>query len=65
MIIKPPCFKAPISLTAFDFVLIIETGKTVVADRLWGHLQIDATSIFLLTLAQMTASGLAVFHLFK
>jgi phosphorylase kinase alpha/beta subunit len=35
-------------------------GATVVADDGWGHLQIDATSIFLLMLAQMTASGLAI-----
>ena len=27
-------------------------------DDEWGHLQIDAISLFLLTLAQMTASGL-------
>ncbi|KAJ3186848.1 hypothetical protein HK101_009545 [Irineochytrium annulatum] len=33
------------------------TGDTVVGDREWGHLQIDATSLFLLQLAQMTASG--------
>lgn len=36
------------------------TGATVVADNAWGHLQIDATSIFLLMLAQMTASGLSI-----
>lgn len=35
-----------------------ETGLEVVADDAWGHLQIDATSLFLLMLAQMTASGL-------
>lgn len=35
-------------------------GETVVADDGWGHLQIDATAIFLLMLAQMTASGLAI-----
>ncbi|KAI9091438.1 glycosyl hydrolases family 15-domain-containing protein [Phlyctochytrium arcticum] len=35
-----------------------QTGGTVVGDHEWGHLQIDATSIFLLALAQMTASGL-------
>ncbi|MDB5999229.1 MAG: glycosyl hydrolase family 15, partial [Rhizobacter sp.] len=35
-----------------------QTGDPVVADDGWGHLQIDATSIFLLMLAQMTASGL-------
>jgi phosphorylase kinase alpha/beta subunit len=36
------------------------TGATVVGDDEWGHLQIDATSVFLLMLAQMTASGLQV-----
>ncbi len=35
-------------------------GATVVADDGWGHLQIDATAIFLLMLAQMTASGLSI-----
>lgn len=38
------------------------TGKTVVGDYEWGHLQIDATSLFLLALAQMTASGNAHKH---
>ncbi|PSB19891.1 glycosyl hydrolase family 15 [Phormidesmis priestleyi ULC007] len=37
-----------------------DTGSTVVGDDEWGHLQLDATSIFLLMLAQMTASGLAI-----
>lgn len=36
------------------------TGDTVVPDDGWGHLQIDATSIFLVMLAQMTLSGLAI-----
>ncbi|XP_067853013.1 phosphorylase b kinase regulatory subunit alpha, skeletal muscle isoform isoform X2 [Heptranchias perlo] len=36
------------------------TCATVVEDDQWGHLQIDATSIFLLCLAQMTASGLHI-----
>ncbi len=36
------------------------TGKPVVGDAHWGHLQIDATSLFLLFLAQMTAGGLKV-----
>ncbi|MEM1425077.1 MAG: glycoside hydrolase family 15 protein, partial [Cyanobacteria bacterium P01_H01_bin.130] len=36
------------------------TGEPVVGDDEWGHLQIDATSIFLLMLAQMTASGLQI-----
>lgn len=34
-----------------------QTCKTVVGDHHWGHLQIDAVSLYLLTLAQMTASG--------
>jgi len=36
------------------------TGEVVVGDREWGHLQLDATSLFLLMLAQMTASGLRI-----
>ncbi|CAK9801003.1 Probable phosphorylase b kinase regulatory subunit alpha [Anthophora plagiata] len=36
------------------------TGQTVVGDTEWGHLQIDAISLYLLTLAQMTASGLQI-----
>ncbi|KAJ3219851.1 hypothetical protein HDU67_009039 [Dinochytrium kinnereticum] len=38
------------------------TGDTVVGDREWGHLQIDATSLFLLQLAQMTASGMQIIY---
>ncbi|ADZ92345.1 glycoside hydrolase family 15 protein [Marinomonas mediterranea] len=34
-----------------------KTGLEVVADDAWGHLQIDATSFYLLTLAQMTKAG--------
>ncbi len=34
------------------------SGDTVVADDEWGHLQLDATSLFLVMLAQMIASGL-------
>ena len=37
-----------------------QTGNIVVGDDQWGHLQLDATSIFLLILAQMTASGLHI-----
>ncbi|HKO91474.1 MAG TPA: glycoside hydrolase family 15 protein, partial [Polyangiaceae bacterium] len=37
-----------------------ETGTPVVSDTGWGHLQIDATSLYLLTLAQMITSGLSV-----
>lgn len=36
------------------------SGGTVVEDHAWGHLQIDATSLYLLMLAQMIASGLNV-----
>jgi len=36
------------------------TGNCVVGDDEWGHLQIDATSLYLLTLAQMIASGLEI-----
>ncbi|CAM4669856.1 hypothetical protein PO909_008269 [Leuciscus waleckii] len=38
------------------------TCATVVGDQEWGHLQVDATSIFLLFLAQMTASGLNIIY---
>jgi phosphorylase kinase alpha/beta subunit len=38
------------------------TGDIVVGDDEWGHLQLDATSIFLLMLAQMTASGLQIVY---
>jgi phosphorylase kinase alpha/beta subunit len=37
-----------------------QTGDPVVGDDEWGHLQLDATSLFLLMLAQMTASGLRI-----
>ncbi|MBM6549631.1 glycoside hydrolase family 15 protein [Marinomonas ostreistagni] len=39
-----------------------KTGLEVVADDAWGHLQIDATSFYLLTLAQMTKSGSAIIY---
>ncbi|BBP43444.1 glycoside hydrolase family 15 protein [Thiosulfativibrio zosterae] len=38
------------------------TGDSVVGDDEWGHLQLDATSLFLLMLAQMTASGLHIIY---
>ncbi|XP_072191715.1 phosphorylase b kinase regulatory subunit alpha, skeletal muscle isoform isoform X2 [Excalfactoria chinensis] len=38
------------------------TCATVVGDNEWGHLQLDATSLYLLMLAQMTASGLHIIH---
>ncbi len=36
------------------------SANPVVGDDEWGHLQIDATSIYLLMLAQMIASGLSI-----
>ena len=36
------------------------TGKPVVGDNEWGHLQLDATSLFVLTLAQITSSGYVI-----
>ena len=36
------------------------SGDPVVADDAWGHLQIDATSLFLLQLAQLTRGGCIV-----
>ncbi|XP_075691748.1 phosphorylase b kinase regulatory subunit alpha, skeletal muscle isoform isoform X2 [Rhinoderma darwinii] len=38
------------------------TCATVVGDDQWGHLQLDATSIYLLFLAQMTTSGLHIIY---
>lgn len=38
------------------------TGDVVVGDDQWGHLQLDATSLYLLMLAQMTASGLSIIY---
>ena len=36
------------------------SGDTVVPDNGWGHLQLDATSLFLLQLAQLTRGGMTV-----
>ncbi len=38
------------------------SGQTVVGDDAWGHLQLDATSLYLLILAQMTTSGLHIVY---
>ena len=35
-------------------------GESVVGDAEWGHLQLDATSLFVLMLVQMTLSGLSI-----
>ena len=37
-----------------------QTGRPVVGDNDWGHLQLDATALFILTLAQMITSGLNI-----
>ncbi len=39
-----------------------KTGLAVVGDDEWGHLQLDASSLFLLMIAQMTASGLRIIY---
>ncbi len=39
-----------------------QTGDIVVGDDQWGHLQLDATSLFILMLAQMTESGLKIIY---
>jgi phosphorylase kinase alpha/beta subunit len=38
------------------------TAGEVVGDADWGHLQLDATSLWLLMLGQMTASGLSILY---
>jgi len=47
-------------LDALHVKYISCTGQTVVGDDEWGHLQIDAVSLYLLILAQMTASGMSL-----
>merc|ERR1712155_411468 len=39
-----------------------DTRAPVVGDTDWGHLQLDATALYLLTLAQMTESGLHIVY---
>ena len=54
-------FKASLApLDALHAKYNTETGGAVVEDHAWGHLQIDATSLYLLMLAQMIASGLNI-----
>ncbi|CAF3039481.1 unnamed protein product [Rotaria socialis] len=38
------------------------TGNTAVGDNEWGHLQLDATSLYLLMLGEMTSSGLHIVY---
>ncbi len=39
-----------------------KSGLAVVGDDEWGHLQLDASSLYLLMIAQMTASGLQIIY---
>ena len=39
-----------------------DTGLAVVGDDEWGHLQLDATSLFVMMIAQMSASGLSLIY---
>ncbi|MBL7000099.1 MAG: glycoside hydrolase family 15 protein [Gammaproteobacteria bacterium] len=39
-----------------------QTGLAVVGDEEWGHLQLDAISLYLLMLTQMIASGLRIIY---
>ena len=58
---KVEAFKSSLALhDALHAKYDTETGLTVVGDHEWGHLQIDATSLFLLMTAQMVASGLPI-----
>ncbi|CAI5445547.1 unnamed protein product [Caenorhabditis angaria] len=47
-------------LDALHSKFSVNTKGTVCGDADWGHLQMDAVSLFLLTLAQITASGLQI-----
>ena len=47
----------PIKENALHAKYDITTGATCVGDDQWGHLQVDATALYILMLAQMTTSG--------
>lgn len=49
-------------LDSLHAIYSASTGEAVAADDGWGHLQIDATSLFLLMLAQMTRSGMSLIY---
>jgi phosphorylase kinase alpha/beta subunit len=58
---KVECFKdTQDPLDALHAKFDTARGEPVVGDAEWGHLQIDATAIFVLQLAQMSASGLRI-----
>lgn len=52
--------KKPIPENALHAKYCLESGDPIVGDKDWGHLQLDATSLFLFYLAQMSASGLRI-----
>lgn len=52
--------KMPIKENALHAKYDIATGATCVADHLWGHLQVDATALYILMLAQMITSGIVL-----
>jgi phosphorylase kinase alpha/beta subunit len=55
---KVECFKhTQDPLDALHAKYETATGRPVVADDQWGHLQLDATSLYLLSMAQMIAGG--------
>ena len=47
---------------SFLFAFFCRLGNTAVADNEWGHLQLDATSLYLLMLGEMTSSGLRIVY---
>ena len=58
---KVECFKHSLNrLDAIHAKFDTGTGNPVVPDDGWGHLQLDATGLFLLQLAQLTRAGLVV-----
>ncbi len=58
---KVEAFKSSLALhDALHAKYDTSTGTPVVGDHDWGHLQIDATSLFLLMTAQMISSGLPI-----
>ncbi|RKP33981.1 glycosyl hydrolases family 15-domain-containing protein, partial [Dimargaris cristalligena] len=60
---KVETFKYTLALTdSLHAKYNTNTGDTVVGDNEWGHLQVDATSLFLLMLAQMTAAGFQIIY---
>jgi phosphorylase kinase alpha/beta subunit len=58
---KVECFKHSLNrLDAIHAKFDTASGDPVVPDDGWGHLQLDATALFLLQLAQLTRAGLVV-----